>query len=350
MDIKRLLTLAAQNNASDLHVVKGLKPFFRIDGELFPIDTLFKGTNDDFEIVSSKELSKAVETLLDVEHRQKFYKNKDLDFGYSIDNYRFRINLFYERGNISFVARVIRELRPSLEDVGMPEVIYKLLGARQGMILLTGPTGCGKSTSLAAMINYLNDNFSYNIITLEDPIEYIFSSSKSIIVQRQLDSDMETFASGLKHVLRQDPNVIMVGEMRDLETISTALTLAETGHLVLATLHTFNAAQTVDRIIDVFPPYQQGQVRAQLANVLNAVISQKLIPKVGGGRIAMREVMIRNAAISTLIRDQKLTQIKNVIDTSYQDGMLSFGRHIKELYNQGLISKEVAEAQLIETM
>ncbi|MEI7620216.1 MAG: PilT/PilU family type 4a pilus ATPase [Candidatus Falkowbacteria bacterium] len=383
MDIKKLLTIAAEQKASDLHLVKDLKPILRIDGQLVPIDEALKKNqtsidngqaapeyNNDIYVLSeegeilkgarrksedgvfypltSADLEAIADSMIKPEQRERLMKEKDLDFGYSVDIYRFRVNLSYERDNLKVVARVINNQSPTLEDVNMPPIIYNLLDMKQGLILLTGPTGCGKSTSLAAMLNYLNEKYNYNIVTFEDPIEFMFKSNKSIITQRQLGTDFPSFASGLRHVLRQDPNVIMVGEMRDLETISSAITLAETGHLVLATLHTFNASQTVDRIIDIFPPFQQNQVRSQLSMILAAVISQRLLPKVGGGRVVAREIMVRNSAIANLIREQKIIQIKNVIETSYSDGMISLTRDIKELYEKGLLSKEVAQSQLDE--
>ncbi len=380
MDIKKLLVIAAEQKASDLHLVKDLKPILRIDGQLVPIDEALKKNklsvengqaapeyNNNIYILSEEgeilkgnrrksedgsfapltkaDLEAAANDIIRPEQRERLEKERDLDFGYSVDGYRFRVNLSYERESLKLVARVISNQSPTLEDVNMPPIIYNLLDMKQGLILLTGPTGCGKSTSLAAMINYLNDKYNYNIVTFEDPIEFMFKSNKSIITQRQLGFDFPSFASGLRHVVRQDPNVIMVGEMRDLETISSAITLAETGHLVLATLHTFNASQTVDRIIDIFPPFQQNQVRSQLSMILAAVISQRLLPKVGGGRVVAREIMIRNSAIANLIREQKIIQIKNVIETSYSDGMISLSRDIKDLYTQGLVSKEIYESQ-----
>jgi twitching motility protein PilT len=244
------------------------------------------------------------------------------------------------------VARVISDKMPNLEEIGMPKIIYDLLNLKQGLILITGPTGCGKSTSLAAMINYINLNRRCHIITLEDPIEYLFKPEKSIIIQRQLGTDMLSFSEGLKHALRQDPNVIMVGEMRDLETIATTITLAETGHLVLATLHTYNAAQTIDRIIDIFPPHQQGQVRMQLSMTLAAVMSQRLLNKTEGGRVAAREVMLNTAAVSNLIRENKVSQLKTVIETSSKEGMISLDQDLQRMFKEKLITKEIAQSHM----
>jgi len=339
-NINDLLQIAVDRQASDLHAVFGLKPMLRVDGQLAPLE--------EAEVLTDESLTNIVKTMLSADQRTKLDQEKDLDLGYAFNSNRFRVNFSFEKDHYKMVARVIRQVAPTMEEIGLPPVVYKLLSHQQGLILVTGPTGCGKSTTLAAMINYLNENYRYNIITFEDPIEYIFAPKQSIITQRQLGFDMNTFASGLKHVVRQDPNVIMVGEMRDLETISAAITLAETGHLVLATLHTCNAAQTIDRIIDVFPPYQQAQIKSQLTSVLSAVISQKLLPKVGGGRIVAREIMVRNPAIANLIREQKIQQIKNVIETGYNEGMITMSRHVKELYSQNLISKETAESELDE--
>ncbi|MCX6796096.1 MAG: PilT/PilU family type 4a pilus ATPase, partial [Candidatus Falkowbacteria bacterium] len=249
MEIKELFTIAAQKNASDLHLVVGLSPLLRIDGDLSYLEGQEK--------INEKDMEDITEVLLTEEEKKRFFATREMDIGFAIGSFRYRVNLHFERNNIGLVARVISDQMPNLDEIGMPKIIYNLLGLKQGLILVTGPTGCGKSTSLAAMIDYINSNRFCNIITLEDPIEYLFKPKKSVIIQRQLGSDILSFASGLKHALRQDPNVIMVGEMRDLETIATTITLAETGHLVLATLHTYNAAQTIDRIIDIFPPHQQ---------------------------------------------------------------------------------------------
>jgi twitching motility protein PilT len=347
MDIDKLFQLAVKNKASDLHLVNGLSPLLRINGEIIPISKL-KEAKDYFkeEKVSNTDLEKLLTEILTAADKEKFLLAKDLDFGYSLDDVRFRVNLSYEKGSIHLVARVINSQEVSLEELGMPAVTKKILRQNQGLVLVTGPTGSGKSTTLAAMINYINSTEACNIITLEDPIEFLFQSKKSIITQRQLGSDMNSFASGLKHVLRQDPDIIMVGEMRDLETISAAITLAETGHLVLATLHTCSAAQTIDRIIDIFPPHQQNQIKSQLSSILLAVISQRLLPKVGGGRVAAREVLIHDSAVANLIREQKIPQINNVIETSANEGMITMSKSIKELYKNELISEEVAEEEL----
>jgi len=338
MNIKEILNASVEKKASDIHLIVGLTPFLRIDGDLVGIDD---------KPVTAKEMEQAVFSLISPEQKEKFITARELDFGYELDGLRFRVNLHYERGNVGLVARVISDEMPTLEDLNMSPIVYSLLGLDQGLILVTGPTGCGKSTTLAAMLNYINSNRSCNIITLEDPIEYLFKSDKSIVMQRQLGTDMLTFESSLKHVLRQDPDVIMVGEMRDLETIAATITLAETGHLVLATLHTYSAAQTIDRIIDIFPPHQQNQVRMQLSMTLAGVISQRLLPKVGGGRVAAREIMINTPAVSNIIRENKIAQLKTVIETNAKDGMISLDQDLKKLYKDKIITREMAQAQMV---
>jgi twitching motility protein PilT len=342
MDVKNILNAIVKEGASDLHLVFGLSPMMRKDGVLKKVPAfLFKDKSAPTKL-SDLDLEQAAKDILDNTQFKRLQEDKDLDAAISIDPARFRLNFSFERGHLKLVARVIDESKPTLEEIGMPESVRDLLDLHQGLILVTGPTGCGKSTTLAAMINYINDNRACHILTLEDPIEYIFTPVKSIISQRQLGEDMVSFASGLKHALRQDPNVIMVGEMRDLETIAAAITLAETGHLVLATLHTYSAAQTIDRIIDIFPAHQQGQVRSQLSMIVAAVVSQRLLPRKSGGRVAAREIMLHNSAIANLIRDNKIAQIQTVLETNSQNGMTTMDRHLKQLYQSGEIERQTA--------
>jgi len=342
MDVKKILNEMAKIDASDLHLVFNLPPMMRKDGCLKIIpDKLFRKGNASLRI-SDAELEQTAKELLDPIQWNRLLQEKDLDAAVALNNARYRLNFSFERGHLRMVARVIRETKPSLAEIGMPDSVKDLLDLNQGLVLVTGPTGCGKSTTLAAMVNHINSNRACHILTLEDPIEFMFSPEKSIISQRQLGEDMISFAAGLKHALRQDPNVIMVGEMRDLETIGAAITLAETGHLVLATLHTYNAAQTIDRIIDIFPAHQQGQIRSQLSMILAAVISQRLLPDPAGGRVAAREILLHNDAIANLIRENKIAQIKTVLETNSQNGMTTMDRHLKELYNKNKISRQTA--------
>lgn len=342
MTINDLFKVATQAKASDLHLIVGKPPILRIDGELRVMPNT--------EVLNKTEAEKLVFSIITEKQKKEFLDNRDLDISYEITGFsRYRVNLFWEKDNVGLVARVISTDVPVLEDLGMPPIVHRLIERDQGLILVTGPTGCGKSTTLAAMIQRINELRFANIITLEDPIEYIFKPVKSIIKQRQLGTDMNTFQDALKHVLRQDPNVIMVGEMRDLETIAATITLAETGHLVLATLHTHNAAQTIDRIIDVFPPHQQAQVRLQLSMSLSGVISQKLLPKIGGGRVAAREILINTPAIANIIRENKIPQMRSVIQTSADVGMFSMDYNIRELMQNNLIDEATALAHLSTT-
>ncbi len=343
MNINELFKKATENNASDLHIIVGRPPILRIDGELKMIPNT--------EVITRPIAEKLVLSIITEKQKNTFYEERELDISYEISGYsRYRVNLHWEKDNIGLVARVISSKIPSMQDLGLPPVAEHLISQTQGLILVTGPTGCGKSTTLAAMIEKINNIRFANIITLEDPIEYIFKPAKSIIKQRQLGTDMITFHDSLKHVLRQDPNVIMVGEMRDLETIAATITLAETGHLVLATLHTHNAAQTIDRIIDVFPPHQQSQVRLQLSMSLSAVISQRLLPRTGGGRIAAREVLVNNPAVANIIRENKIPQIKTIIQTGSDLGMFTMDQNIRELLAQGVIDEATAAAHLTDNL
>ncbi|MCF7795888.1 PilT/PilU family type 4a pilus ATPase [Patescibacteria group bacterium] len=340
MNLDNILIKAYEKNASDVHLVVGEKPIFRIDGEL--------DIQEDFNSLTKEYLIEVFKKAFSEIEIEKFNNEKELDTSYEIKNItRFRINLYWERDNPCFVARVIAKKIPTMDEIMMPEVAYDLINKKQGLILVTGPTGCGKSTTLASMINEINENRKCNIITLEDPIEFLYENKKSIISQRQIGFDTKSYKNALKHVLREDPDVIMVGEMRDLEAISATITLAETGHLVFATLHTVSSSQTIDRIVDVFPNYQQTQIRMQLSMVLLSTISQRLVPKVGGGRIAAREVLINTSGVSSSIRENKISQIKSIIQTSLSDGMFTMNQSLESLYKSGIISPENYEARLV---
>lgn len=338
LSLDSMLQQAAKMQASDLHLISNLPPFVRVNGLLTELDK---------KPLKPSEVESLVKKSLGDEKFEKFSKLKELDLAYEIaDGTRFRINFHFEKNSISLAARTIPSEIPTMEDVEMPEIMYDICNYDRGLILVTGPTGCGKSTSLAAMINYINQNRRTNIITLEDPIEFVFKPIKSIIRQRQLGTDMLTFEDGLVHVLRQDPNVIMVGEMRNLETIAATITLAETGHLVFATLHTYSAAQTIDRIIDIFPPHQQNQVRMQISITLKGIIAQRLLPRVGDGRVAAREVLINTPAIANLIRENKVAQINTAIQTGAKEGMITMDAALNNLHKKQEITPEVLEENL----
>lgn len=338
--VEQLFQYAVDHKASDIHCVVGRLPVVRIDGELHEMEG--------GSALTASDVQGLVTVLVSKEKFAQFIEAKELDAAYtSQTGDRFRLNCHIERGNMSFVARLIPKQIPTLEDLRTPDIVKKLLELPHGLILVTGPTGSGKSTSLAAMIDRINGERSETIVTFEDPIEFIFSMKKSVIRQRQLGEDTRSFAEGLKHVLRQDPDVIMVGEMRDLDTIALALTVAETGHLVFGTLHTYSAGETIDRIIDVFPPHQQTQIRLQLAMTLRAVVVQQLLPKKGGGRIAARELLLNTPAVGHLIRENKTVQIKSVLQTSAREGMFTFAQDLRQLVQQGLVEKQEAQEYLV---
>ena len=332
MDIKKYFAEAVKRKASDLHLVAGNKPTLRVDGML---DILSQ------DILDPAELEIATFSLMK-EHEIEFYKkNKELDFALDVADGHFRVNVHQQEGQIGLAARVIPEHIPSPKDIYFDETIYRLSHLNQGLILVTGPSGSGKSTTLAVLINLINKERKAHIITIEDPIEFIFREEQSIIEQREIGRDTHSFQEALKRTLRQDPNVIMVGEMRDPETISATLTAAETGHLVLSTLHTNNAAETIERIVDSFPAHRQQQILMQLASTLRAVICQQRMPKRNGGVIVAREILINTPAIANLIREDKIAHIPSAMQTGRSEGMVTMRSSIKKLYEQGLIDEQV---------
>ncbi len=336
MNIHQLLEITVQRAASDLHLVVGYPPCLRIYGELLPIN----GTTP----LTDSDLLSLISSLISVNQRKAFDENLELDFGMSFeDKARFRINIFKERGHLAAALRLIPMKIPEMHDLGLPEITEKLVTLRQGFILVTGPSGHGKSTTLAAMINKINVTRSAHILSIEDPIEYVYPKAKSLVCQRELILDTRNLSNALRAALREDPDVVLVEEMRDYETIAAAITIAETGHLVFATLHTNSAAQSIDRIIDVFPENQQMQVRLQLSVVLEAIISQRLVPTISPGRMLAVELLLKNAALSSLIRDAKTYMIDNLIQTSGETGMVSMEVSLAKLVREGKISLEMAQ-------
>ncbi|ETP68900.1 twitching motility protein PilT [Planococcus glaciei CHR43] len=339
--VDTVLTAATDLKVSDIHMTTGIPPVFRMHGALKQYG------EDKLMPEMTKEIARV---LMPDALWETFLEKGEMDYSYSIPGVaRFRVNSFHQRGSISHAFRTIPTKIPTIDDLNMPDTLKKLSDTHQGLILVTGPTGSGKSTTLAAMIRHMNENLSKHIITLEDPIEYMHNHGTSVIDQREVGFDTNSFANGLRAALRQDPDVILVGEMRDLETITTAITAAETGHLVMGTLHTSSAASTVERIIDVFPPEQHSQIRTQLGGILKAVISQRLLPTVDGkGRVAATEILINNTAIANLIRTEKVHQIPNIILTNRAAGMHMMSTSVQELLKKGKISREIARPYLVE--
>lgn len=331
--VKNFLRLVAQQGASDLHLTVGRYPTFRIDGKLVP----FK----EEDLLTPLDTRNMGEVILNAENKEKLIKDGQVDFSYNFENKaRFRVNAFFQQSYLSIAMRLVPREIKTLKQLNIPEILYDFTKFSQGLFLVTGPIGQGKSTTLAALINEINHTQEAHIITIEDPIEYLYEQDKCIISQREVNQDTRSFETALRSVFREDANVVLIGEMRDLETIRTALTAAETGHLIFATLHTNDSAQTIDRIIDVFPPDQQDQIRSQLASSLLGVVSQRLMPIKKGGRIPAIELMIKNNAVENLIRSQKVYQINNVIETSMGEGMTTLDRSLANLVREGLVAQE----------
>jgi twitching motility protein PilT len=339
--LEQWLRAAFQLKASDVHLSVGMPPVFRINGGLKRYGS---------ESLKPEDTLQVAQIVIDEKYYPEFEEVGEIDISYGIQGLsRFRVNAYRQRSCVSLAFRIIPTSIPSMEDLLLPESVRKMAGKHQGLVLVTGPTGSGKSTTLASMIDFMNRTMSRHIITLEDPIEYLHRHRTCVIDQREIGFDTNNFANGLRAALRQDPDVILLGEMRDLETIATAITAAETGHLVLGTLHTTNASSTIDRIVDVFPPEQQGQIRIQLASVLVGVMSQRLLPTIDGkGRRAITEVLVNTPAVANLIRNEKIHQIHSVMQTSKNAGMHTFEMSAKEALERNEVSREFVEPYLLE--
>lgn len=344
MNIQALLQLVVKNQASDLHLLPGIVPILRVDGRLIFLN---------YPALSREVLDQMIYSLLTPEQKELLINNKELDFsvGFGGGTYgdlgRFRVNAYYQRGYLCAAFRFLPPKIRTIEELGMPAICHSFAQHKQGFIIIAGPTGHGKSTSLAAMINEINMETESHILTVEDPIEYVYPKAKSIVSQREVGTDTHSWSMALRSALREDPDVVLVGEMRDPETIAAAITIAETGHLVFSTLHTNSAAQSIDRIIDVFPPHQQMQIRIQLASTLRGIISQRLLPKLDGGRIPAVEVLIATPAVATNIREGKTHLIDSIIQTSQDVGMITLDASLAQLVGAGIISMEMARSYAI---
>ena len=339
--IEVLLEECIKKSASDLHIQVGLPPVLRISGALQPIPNT--------PILTEDMVEKLIFSTLDSMQREILSKDKEFDYSFSFGEIaRFRVNAFNEKGNLAAAFRLIPTKMPTIEELGMPQIVSTFADFPRGLVLVTGPTGSGKSTTLAALINKINHEKAVHIVTIEDPIEFTHKSKRSVIVQREVHYDTFSFSRALKSVLRQDPDVVLIGEMRDLETIAAAITIAETGHLVFATLHTNSAAQSVDRMIDVFPPHQQPQIRSQLANILQGICCQRLIPAIGGGRVVATEVLVANPAVRNIIREGKAHQLDAVIQTGADQGMQTMDRTLVKLVQTGVITYDEARNYAVD--
>lgn len=332
--IQDLLALAVANKASDLHLAASMLPKLRVNGELVEVSNFSVGEND--------KMAEMILSILSAEQKIKFESEKELDFSLTSGEARFRVNIYLAKGEVACTLRVVPSEIPVLSSLNLPEMLLSFTGLKQGFILVAGPTGQGKSTTVASMLNEINKTKKTHIVTIEDPIEYVIKPDKSIISQREVSYDTLSFAAALRSALRQDPNVVFVGEMRDLETIQSALTIAETGHLVFSTLHTNSAAQTIDRIIDVFPEGSKEQIRVQLSGVLSAVISQRLISTIDGGRVPAVEIMVANGAVKNVIREGKTFMIDNIIQTSSDLGMVGLETSLAKLVKEKKIAEDIA--------
>ena len=331
-----LFALMKSKNASDIHIMVGVPPVLRIQGKLYATQ---------FESLTKESAQTLVYSIMSDEQRQRFEEELELDFSFGLKSLgRLRVNVYKEKGGIAAALRAIPNNFQTFEELNLPPVVYNLMKLNKGLILVTGATGSGKSTSLASMINYLNMNSSEHIMSVEDPIEFVHPHKRSIVNQREVGADTKSFAAALKHFLRQDPDIILVGELRDRETMEACLTLAETGHLVFATLHTNDAVQSINRVIDVFPPEQQPQIRTQLSFVLEAILSQQLVPALNGGRAMACEVLVANSAVRSLIRDAKTEQIMSTMQTNASIGMRPMNEALAQLYIEKKISYETALA------
>lgn len=339
--IEVLLEEVIKRKSSDLHLQVSLPPILRIDGALSPISGA--------EPLTEESIEALIFAILDDEQKQILLKDKEFDFSFAFgDLGRFRVNAFHERGNLAAALRLIPNEILSIEQLGLPTILNKFADYPRGLVLITGPTGSGKSTTLAALIHKINTERASHIITIEDPIEFTHKSKKAVIAQREVHYDTYSFSAALRSALREDPDVVLIGEMRDLETIASAITIAETGHLVFATLHTNSAAQSIDRMIDVFPPHQQPQIRAQLSNILMAICSQRLIPAIGGGRVAAAEILVATPAVRNIIREGKSHQLDAVIQTGAEFGMQSMDKTLVGLIHGGTISFDEARNYAVD--
>jgi len=333
--IEVLLDEVVKRKASDLHIQVGLPPMLRVDGVLLPVSGA--------DVLTEESIETLIYAILDEDQKQILLKDKEFDFSFTYGEIgRFRVNAFHERGNLAAALRLIPNEILTIEQLGLPNIVNKFADYPRGLVLVTGPTGSGKSTTLAALVGKINSEKASHIITIEDPIEFTHKSHMSVVVQREVHYDTYSFSAALRSALREDPDVVLIGEMRDLETIASAITIAETGHLVFATLHTNGASQSIDRMVDVFPPHQQPQIRAQLSNILMAIVSQRLVPAIGGGRIAAAEILVANSAVRNIIREGKTHQLEAVIQTGSEQGMQSMDKTLVSLIHNGTITYDDA--------